>query len=615
MRSKKFKVIVASALVAAAAVTATAVALKEPVVRYITGAPEIAVALEETELQQLSGSTAVLELPEAQYIIQGSAADGGYSLDIQAKGIYAYAGRFALAFDTTKLALDGPDSLSAFQTAAGVTAVPEVYPESAMVSNENGYACLAWYCSGMDATSEPKTVATLNFRFLDGCSEKDIDAGSFRLMAVESGDMGPFESAASFEGQGTLSTIPYAYMTQAQPCGVSFDYDGSDRTPEDGHKVIFRCANNLGEDVEGLLELNGRTYLINGSAAVVLADGEYLWRIQSSGYGAETGRLTVAGDEIVELTFVTDETLVREAAADLDIGYQLGDSAERVTSTLQLPTLLEESGVSVAWESSVPGVITNEGLVYLPDETGTEVTLTAALTRGEAAETVSFTVYVCSKAELQPVQSSDGDVKQEQPAEPDVPASGEGTEPVAVKFTDLDGYDWAKDSITELSAAGVIKGTSETTFTPAANIRRGDFVLMLMRMLDVETTKTTETFTDVPEDSYYFEAITQAKALGIAEGTGSGRFEPDATITRQDMITLTMRAIDKTGYLAKSSETGDLSAFKDSSLVAEYAEGSMKAAVGRGLIIGDNEKLNPLGNTTRAETAVFLQRILSAHQS
>ena len=615
MRSKKFKILMASAAVAVTAAVVAVGTLGGPALRYITGRSStfgITEALEAEQLQSLSGSAAaVAVVPETRYIVGGSATDDGYTLDIQADGLFAYTGRLALVFDTEKLELQGADDLSAFRMAPGLTAVPEVQPESEMVSSEGGYACLAWYGRGLDATQDQKPVASLDFRFKAGYDKSDIDASSFRLMAVEEGDVGPFRSAASFQGRGAVEPVPYEYLTGQEACGVTFNYEGSDRAPADGNRVTFDCTNNLEEPLEGLLELGGRTYLVEGDATVLLGDGEYLYRLQCDGYGTQTGRVKVAKDETVKLTFATDETLVQQAAGTLAIGYADGDSADHVTAALDLPATVG-SDVAVSWSSSQPGVVDASGLVYAPEGDGVEVTLSATLTKGEAAQTKDFTVYVCAaKTPAEP----EAPVAPEAPetAAPEAQPDNSGNAASTVKFTDLDNYGWAEDAIYHLASSGVIKGTSETTFTPAANVKRGDFVLMLMRMLDVENAEGAKDFADVPADSYYYEAISQARALGIAEGTGDNRFTPDAAITRQDMITLTMRAVEKTGYLAQSSEAGDLSAFKDRSHVAAYAEDSMKAAVGRGLIIGDNSKLNPLGNTTRAEAAVFIERILSAH--
>ncbi|MBE7063516.1 MAG: S-layer homology domain-containing protein, partial [Ruminococcaceae bacterium] len=63
--------------------------------------------------------------------------------------------------------------------------------------------------------------------------------------------------------------------------------------------------------------------------------------------------------------------------------------------------------------------------------------------------------------------------------------------------------------------------------------------------------------------------------------------------------------------MALTGET-DLAAFSDSSLIAEYALSHVKAMISSGLVKGNADgTLNPLGNTTRAEAAVIMQRILN----
>ena len=45
--------------------------------------------------------------------------------------------------------------------------------------------------------------------------------------------------------------------------------------------------------------------------------------------------------------------------------------------------------------------------------------------------------------------------------------------------------------------------------------------------------------------------------------------------------------------------------------VASYAKEAVEALTGAGLIAGSNGKINPKANTTRAEVAVVLDRILN----
>ena len=348
--------------------------------------------------------------------------------------------------------------------------------------------------------------------------------------------------------------------------------------------------------------LNGSSYQTDasGRAEAALVPGEYLYVSEAAGYGTLRGRVTVTQAMDVELTFVSDADLVAQAEQKLEIGYQTGDSAQHVTGTLGLLGRTE-SGVTIQWQSSVPNTVTREGLVYLPEDKGTEVTLTAMLRHGSASAEKIFTVYVCSKAELRKNQGGGN--------------SGmgvvTGTDTVP-EFQDLAGYDWAKASIELLTKAGIISGTSATTYSPGAGISRGDFVALLMRMLDTAGTANVA-FDDVPKASYYFQEIAQARALGIAQGTGDNCFRPNDPISRQDMIVFTMRAMEKTGYIQVTGERTDLGGFKDSALVADYAYEDIAHAVGQGLIVGGDGKLNPRQNTTRAEAAVFIANIYRAH--
>lgn len=612
MRSKKIKLLGAAALTAFAVTVCT---MGGPAARYVSGriqAMGVAQPLETEQLQTLSGSAAaVATLPEAQYVVGGNATDDGYTLTIQAEGLYAYTGRLALVFDTEKLRLTGPDDLSAFRMAPGLSAVPEVKPESEMVSSQGGYACLAWYCNGLDSRKGVKDVAWLDFTFQDGYDAGDLDRASFRLMAVEEGDVGPFRSAASFQGKGKNEPVPYEYLTDQEACGVRFTYEGSDRVPVGGSRVTFTCENNLQEPLEGILELDGRSYLVAGDATVLLGQGEYLYRLQVDGYGTQGGRLNVTADQELSLILENNDSLVRQARSELEIQYAQGDRADHVTAALGLPQRTD-SGVEIVWSSDMPGLVQDNGLVYLPEETGVEVTLTAALTKGEAKDTKEFTVYVCSKAELTPAVPETPE-QTEPSAQPEKPAEDTGKTPAAKReFRDLGQCAWAQESIYRLAEAGVIQGTSDTTFEPSRNISRGDYILILTRLFDLKSDASAEAFADVSADSYYYDAIQTARALGIAQGDGN-RFRPDASITREDMITLTMRAVEITGYLPGADTEGDLEKFLDGDDVSAYAQESMKAAVGQAFIIGDRNLLDPQGYTTRAQAAVFVARIMNAH--
>jgi hypothetical protein len=57
----------------------------------------------------------------------------------------------------------------------------------------------------------------------------------------------------------------------------------------------------------------------------------------------------------------------------------------------------------------------------------------------------------------------------------------------------------------------------------------------------------------------------------------------------------------------------DLDRFADKSLIAAYATDSIASVVKEGLIVGSGDRINPLGNATKAEAAVFLYRIYNKY--
>lgn len=188
------------------------------------------------------------------------------------------------------------------------------------------------------------------------------------------------------------------------------------------------------------------------------------------------------------------------------------------------------------------------------------------------------------------------------------PGTGTSGEP----FTDLANHAWAKDSIYTLKGKGIISGVSETLYAPANPIKRGDFILILVRMLGIDNAFE-ENFMDVPEGSYYYEAIGRARAQGIATGDGTN-FMPENSITRQDLITLCYRAFLNLGYIKETTDFSSLDVFGDKDTIAPYAVSPMASMVAAGIIKGADGNVNPLGNATRAEVAVMCARLLDLMQ-
>ena len=170
-------------------------------------------------------------------------------------------------------------------------------------------------------------------------------------------------------------------------------------------------------------------------------------------------------------------------------------------------------------------------------------------------------------------------------------------------FKDIMYYPWAYNAIATLEEKGIVNRVSNNWYGPGENITRGDYAMFLVRTLGL--TGGGENFVDVDPTAEYAKELAIGKAAGIINGVGDNKFNPEAQITRQDMMTMTSRALKLAG-------SADLSSFSDNGLVADYAASHVSAMVADGLIRGNADgTINPLGNTTRAEAAVIMQRILN----
>ncbi|MFA7573840.1 MAG: S-layer homology domain-containing protein, partial [Lutispora sp.] len=167
---------------------------------------------------------------------------------------------------------------------------------------------------------------------------------------------------------------------------------------------------------------------------------------------------------------------------------------------------------------------------------------------------------------------------------------------------------WMDDDVRYLAARGIIKGTGEKTFSPEANVRRADFVTMLVRMLGVNA-ETTENFDDVSNSAYYAHELATARALGIVKGIGENKFNPEGQISRQDMFVMLYRAMKAYSRAPEASSSDNL-AFKDYDKVSEYALDSFESFTKAYIVKGTEGYLNPKSIATRAEAATVLRNII-----
>ncbi|WP_410771292.1 endo-1,4-beta-xylanase [Fontibacillus sp. BL9] len=180
---------------------------------------------------------------------------------------------------------------------------------------------------------------------------------------------------------------------------------------------------------------------------------------------------------------------------------------------------------------------------------------------------------------------------------------------VSRTFGDLQNVPWAKQAVEAMAARDLIHGTAENAFSPAASIKRTDFIALLVSGLELKGASQAEaaTFSDVQPNAYYSDKLAIAKELGIVTGYADNTFKPDSPISRQEMMVLTTRALAAAGKQAEDSTT--LASYSDAAQIADFAKASAAALVKSGIVNGKDGKLAPTETLTRAEAAVILYRI------
>ena len=133
------------------------------------------------------------------------------------------------------------------------------------------------------------------------------------------------------------------------------------------------------------------------------------------------------------------------------------------------------------------------------------------------------------------------------------------------------------------------------------------FVTVLYRMDGEPAVEEKAAFTDVADGSYYAAAVAWAAKNGIVNGVSETSFDPDASITREQMAAILYRYASY--CKVDVSAAADLSGYADASAVSDYAKTAMQWAVAGGVMNGTSATtLDPSGTATRAQAATVLVR-------
>lgn len=197
------------------------------------------------------------------------------------------------------------------------------------------------------------------------------------------------------------------------------------------------------------------------------------------------------------------------------------------------------------------------------------------------------------------------------------------TQPLAVgEKRDIKGH-WAEDSIKKILALGVFQGSSDY-FGPALPVKRADFARAIAIVAGIKIDDSTGSmsisvrnrsntpevspFLDVSVNNSDYKYIKAVASSGLMEGTSPNTFSPSQSLTREQAITIAIRALG----LESLAPAGQYhTPFADDFKISPWARDCVYVAHLVGLIQGDEyNRVNPQQVMTRAEVSVFLDRFI-----
>ncbi len=108
-------------------------------------------------------------------------------------------------------------------------------------------------------------------------------------------------------------------------------------------------------------------------------------------------------------------------------------------------------------------------------------------------------------------------------------------------FTDVSASDYYYKAVLWAVENDIVSGIDATHFSPNAPCTRAQVVTLQYRAAGKPIVAEENSFTDVPPDVWYTDAVRWAVHNNITQGYGDGKFSPDENCTRAQVVTLFYR--------------------------------------------------------------------------
>ena len=180
----------------------------------------------------------------------------------------------------------------------------------------------------------------------------------------------------------------------------------------------------------------------------------------------------------------------------------------------------------------------------------------------------------------------------------------------AAPFADVPENHWAADAVAMLKNYGYPLGYGDNTFRGDRSITRYELAGMMAKLLSQKTgisiSGYSNPFNDLPSNHYFYNSVTTLTAKGIMQGYGDGTFRGDKNITRYEMALLMAKLLASADALGGSRLSGNPFSDVPSN---HWAYDSLIALASKGIVnTYGNARYNGDRYATRYEAAVMIAK-------
>lgn len=373
--------------------------------------------------------------------------------------------------------------------------------------------------------------------------------------------------------KSTTKEFASKYASKDFEVGKTSKYNLSgDNRIDKGESITFRVRNADEDDFEKILiddeKLASKYYSVDesGSYVVVKVKGSYTEDLKK-------------GDHDVEIVF-------NDGSAEGT--FRVASSGSSSSGTTRYYTIKATAGKG--------GSISYEGKKEV--KKGSDITYTITPDRGYKISDV----YVNGRSKGDISKYTFKDVDSDNKIEAEFVKEKKDDIP----FTDVYETDSFYDAVVDVYKKGLMSGTSDTTFSPNATLTRAMVVKTLYNIEGMPKVYGRSSFTDVPSNEWYSDAVAWAQSVGIASGMTKTTFNPNGYVTKEQAAQFLYTYAKFKGY--NVSEVSTLTGYVDAP--TGWSRPAVSWAVGSGIMKGYGSGyamyLAPSTNALRSDIAMML---------